>query len=386
MYVKINGAKDYVKGNSQSCKDLVDYLEKENEEKDFQGQERFFDQHRKDIDPQYVISKIDNNKKGLKEKDAKFYMLSINPSEKELQHLAKMASRKEISHISQLNGKELEKFNDLLKDYTRTVMDEYAKNFNRGLTANDLVYFGKVEQQRYWSGIDEKQSREISKLKEEGHSLSQIFELEKYKNLKEGEKYNLRHFYENGAVKQDDLKPGLQTHVHVVVSRKDVSQKHSLSPHANSRGSDQHQLNGKNVTVGFNRNNFKSTCENKFDQMYNYKRDYQNTFGYYKFSSNPMAGVRQASRIAAQSVENSEVAGKNLAVLGIDKLTGSNVASNLNTATNLAQNPDSAKDLLVNQLDKVLSQLLPPEAKAVKKVVEKVFKPIVELGSGGLEI
>lgn len=384
MYVKINGAKDFVKGNSQSCKDLVDYLEKENEEKDFAIQERFFDQAKKDIDPQYVISKIDNNKKGLKEKDAKFYMLSVNPSEKELQHIAKLASGKEIIHLSQLNAKEREKYNDLLKDYTRAVMEEYAKNFNRGLTGKDLVYFGKVEQQRYWSGIDEKQSKEISQLKGEGHSLSQIFEIEKY--LKESEKFSLRHFYENGAVKQDDLKPGLQTHVHVVVSRKDITQKHSLSPHANSRGSDKHQLNGKNITVGFDRNNFKSTCENKFDQMYKYTRDYQNTFGYYKFSSNPLAGVQQASRIAAQSVNNPEMAGKNLAIMGIDKLTESKMASSMNTASNLVHNPDSAKDLLVNQLDKILSQLLPPEAKAAKKVVEKVIKPIIELGSGGLEI
>jgi hypothetical protein len=386
MYVKINGAKDYVKGNSQSCKDLVDYLEKENEEKDFALQERFFDQSQKNIDPQYVISKLDNNKKGLKEKDAKFYMLSVNPSEKELKHLAKLASGKDITHISQLADKELEKYNDLLKDYTRAIMDEYAKNFNRGLTGNDLVYFGKVEQQRYWNGIDARQSKEITQLKGEGHSLSQILEMEKYKNLKESEKYNLKHFYENGAVKQDDLKPGLQTHVHIVVSRKDITQKHSLSPHANSRGSDKHQLNGKNVTVGFDRNSFVNTCEIQFDKMYSYNREYQNTYAYHKFSSNPLAGVQQASRLAAQSVNNPEMAGKNMAIIGIDKITNTQIASQLNTVSNLTQNPDSAKDLLVNQLDKVVSQLLPPEVKVAKKVVEKVIKPIVELGSGGLEI
>ncbi|NJO93088.1 MAG: hypothetical protein HC831_32105 [Chloroflexia bacterium] len=203
-----------MKGNTQSCIDLVDYLEKENEEKDFEEQERFFNHASKNFDSQYVIQKIDNNKKGLKDKDAKFFMLTINPSERELKHLAKIATKgREVSDVSQLSKEEYERYNNILREYTREVMDEYAKNFNRGLSGNDLVYFAKIEQERHYKGTD-------NEVKE-------------------------------GLADSGQKKEGMQTHVHIIVSRKDVSQKVSLSPHANSRGSNKHQLNGKSVMVGF---------------------------------------------------------------------------------------------------------------------------------------
>jgi hypothetical protein len=34
MYIRIHGNRDYVKGNSQSCLDLVQYLNKENDGKE----------------------------------------------------------------------------------------------------------------------------------------------------------------------------------------------------------------------------------------------------------------------------------------------------------------------------------------------------------------
>lgn len=349
MYVKIHGVKDYVKGNTQSCIDLVDYLEKENEEKDFEEQERFFNHASKNFDSQYVIQKIDNNKKGLKDKDAKFFMLTINPSERELKHLAKIATDgREVSDVSQLSKGEYERYNNILRDYTREVMDEYAKNFNRGLSGNDLVYFAKIEQERHYKGTDNE--------------------------VKEG-------LMESGQKKE-----GMQTHVHIIVSRKDVSQKVSLSPLANSRGSSKHQLNGKNVKVGFDRDNFVGKCEGLFDRLYNYRRDFENSYAYYKFSNSPLQGFEHASRISAQSINNPEMAAKNIVVMGIDKATNTKIASQLQSVSLLTQNPDSAKEMLVNKLDQLVSQLLPPEVKTAKKIAERTIKPLIDLGSGGLDI
>jgi hypothetical protein len=330
----------------------VNYLEKENEGKEFLELEQFFSHTSESVDPEFVKNSIDNNKKGLKDKDAKFYMVSINPSEQELKHIAKMATGgRKITDISQMNPQEIEKYNQHLKEYARSVMDNYAKAFNRDITGKDLVYFGKVEQQRHYNGKD----KEV---------------LEK-------------------LAKSGELKPGLQTHIHIVVSRKDKTQKMSLSPLANSRGkSDKHKLNGKSVQVGFDRVNFKLDCEHSFDKAYNFKRNFDQSFEYYKFRSNPAKGLIQSTRMAkqaSQAVKNPEMAAKNIAIAGIDKLTNTKIAGNLSTATNLVNNPESAKDLLVGKLDQVLSKMLPPEVKAAKKVLEVAVK-IVELGTGGLEI
>jgi hypothetical protein len=349
MYVKIHGNKDYVKGNTQSCRDLIHYLEKENDDRLFEEQEQFFNHTLSNINAEFAINSIDSNRKGLKDKDAKFFMVTVNPSERELKHLARIATnRRDISDISEMKPGELERYNNLVKGYTRAVMEEYAKAFNRDLTGADLVYYAKLEQQRHYKGTD----AEVK----EGFSRS-------------GEK-----------------KEGLQTHVHIVVSRKDVSQKISLSPLANSRGSSKHVLNGKSVKVGFNRDEFVAKCEGEFDKRFQFRREYENSYGYYKFSSNPMAGLQKASRIAQQAIERPDIAGKNLVVSAFDNATKTRLASGMDKVSNLTSNPDAAKDLLVSKLDQLVSQLLPPETKAAKKIAEKIIKPIIDLGSGGLDI
>jgi hypothetical protein len=349
MYVKIHGNRDYVKGNTQSCRDLVNYLGKENEDKGLLNQEQFFNQTNNSVESQYVISSIDNNKKGLKDKDAKFFMVTINPSEKELKHLLKISTNgKSVGHVSELTPGELERYNILIKNYTRQIMDDYARAFNRDLTGKDLVYYGKVEQERHFKGTD--------------------------KEVKEGKALS------------GELKPGLQTHVHIVVSRKDIEQKHSLSPLANSKGSNKHKLNGKSIKVGFDRDVFVKGCESQFDKMYQYQRKIENSYEYYKYASNPTKGLVQSTKIARQAISNPEIAAKNFAVIGIDNLSGTKAASHLNSVTNLVENPESAKDMLVNKLEQMVKQLMPPELRAVQKVAENVIKPVIELGTGGLEI
>ncbi|NLT49436.1 MAG: mobilization protein [Ignavibacteria bacterium] len=249
MYVKVHGTKDYVKGNSQGCKDLVDYLNKENEGKELLDREFFFNQHQEHITDTKVIDVIDNNHKGLKKADAKFYMISVNPSERELKYMAELATGRKIEHISQMTKVELERYNSLFKDYVNKVMDEYANSFNRGITKDNLHYFAKIEQQRKYKG----------------------FEREVKENL----------------VKSGDLKPGLQTHAHVVVSRMDVEQKISLSPHSKSRGhSKNHKLNGKSVQQGFDNVAFKVNSEKVFDKTFGYSRQIQEKAAYRMLQNN----------------------------------------------------------------------------------------------------
>ena len=175
MFVKIHGTKEYVKGNKESCSDLVNYLAKENEGKDFVDKEYFFNQNGTNFNDLHVQHTIDNNVKGLHKKDAKFYMLTINPSQQELQHLAKSATDisspadRKVESIKDLNPEELKRYNGLLKDYVNNVMEVYAANFNRGLTANDIVYFAKIEQERHYSYKDEELSKKVQELKETQH-------------------------------------------------------------------------------------------------------------------------------------------------------------------------------------------------------------------------
>lgn len=287
MFVRVHNTKSYVQGNTQSCSDLVEYLGKENEGKELMDREFFFNSDQEHITDNRVQQVIDNNHKGLKKTDAKFYMLTVNPSQRELKHLAKAATGRDIVDTSQMTKAELERFNSLFKDYVNKVMDEYAKSFNRGITKENLHYFAKVEQCRYWDGIDSKYSREINELKKNGLSFSQIMEKPEYKNAKYQYRANFKNFYENGTVKTNGLKPELQTHAHVIVSRMDKEQKMSLSPLSKSRGhSKNHKLNGKSVQVGFDNVAFKVNCEAVFDRSLGYNRDVTEKAAYKMLKNN----------------------------------------------------------------------------------------------------
>jgi hypothetical protein len=240
MYVKIHSAKK--DNNRGSCRDLINYLEKENQEKDLLNQEKFFDQKTSDVSFYSTQASIDNNKGKLGKDETKFYMISVNPSKNELRHISKSVSGREIKNISQLTALELKRYEEALKDYTRKVMDGYAKNFNKGLTCENLVYFGKVEHCRYYG-------RDSVEVKE-------------------------------GLYKAGEKKEGLQTHVHIVVSRMDQSKKIRLSPMANAKNS-KNILNGKEVQIGFDRMKFVQSCEKSFDTNFNYRRLQQHKFSHY---------------------------------------------------------------------------------------------------------
>ncbi|MDP4272684.1 MAG: DUF5712 family protein [Bacteroidota bacterium] len=241
MYIKIHSTKNYIGGNTRSCCELVKYLSKENEGKELLDQENFFNSQGKDFSDFQVISSIDQNVKGLHKKEARFFMLSINPSKKELSYLAFKATSKKINDLAQMSPSEKEKYNQLFKDYVNDCMEFYAQGFNKDLCREDILYFAKVEKIREYKYTD-KQVKEH--------------------NAKEGEP-----------------KPGLQTHCHIIVSRKDRSMSKSISPLANSKGeSNKHKLNGKSVKVGFNRDKYMLECETLFDIKYKYSRSIEDFY------------------------------------------------------------------------------------------------------------
>lgn len=127
MYINIT---DSETGNNKgSSGQLVNYLEKENrtafEEK--REDELWFNNLKRNITPQEVRVKIDNNVAKLSRNDAKFFLINISPSEKEIIYLREKFGEK---------GAE-----EQLKKYAVGVMDAYARNFKRsGIeSSNDLL-------------------------------------------------------------------------------------------------------------------------------------------------------------------------------------------------------------------------------------------------------
>ncbi|WKX76338.1 DUF5712 family protein [Zobellia laminariae] len=72
-------------------------------------------------------------------------------------------------------------------------------------------------------------------------------------------------------LKSGDKKPGLQSHVHVIVSRKDQTQRLKLSPVANEKSTTRTIGNNK-YHVGFDRKQWIAQNENSFDKMFKYQR------------------------------------------------------------------------------------------------------------------
>lgn len=71
--------------------------------------------------------------------------------------MVKLTTGKVVNELSELSTEErILVFNEF-RSYVRECMEIYAKNFNRDreLTANDLVYFGRIEEFRHFTGFDE---------------------------------------------------------------------------------------------------------------------------------------------------------------------------------------------------------------------------------------
>lgn len=248
MYSKLHRPKkdkENSQNNTGSCVKLVTYLDKET------SPEKSFFSHFSDVVPaSEVLDKIDNNHRTLKKKQDKFYMLSYNPSQREISHLVRVVTGKEIQELSELSQEEREKVFAHFREFVREAMNCYAQNFNREkeIRGEDLVYFGHIEEYRYYTYEDEE--------------------------------------VKLGLKKRGDKKEGLQMHAHVIVSRMDRTQTVALSPLAKSTGNN-NKLNGKTVKNGFFMKGWQADCFQLFSDKYKYiftkeERYYYEKKGYEK--------------------------------------------------------------------------------------------------------
>jgi hypothetical protein len=171
-----------------------------------------------------------------------------------------------------------------------------------------------------------------------------------------------------GLYKAGDKKEGLQTHVHVVVSRMDKSKKIRLSPMANAKNS-KNIINGKEVQIGFDRMKFVQSCEKGFDTNFDYKRSQQHKFSHYHTMKNQM---RNTAKSVAMSIARD--------VPGVKEY---NKASRVvNTAVNLA----NAKDPL-DALSAVFRNV--PGAQECIKAVNYAYNPskiVLDIGKKALSM
>jgi len=240
MYINIT---DSDTGNNKgSSGQLVHYLDKENRLLEQLAPEQWFNGSSINIPSHEVRRSLDNNIAKLSRDDAKFFLINISPSQKE------------IAFLKEQHGDDTKA---QFKAYATKAMDEYARNFNRpGIENNrDLLWFAKLENHRYYSHKD--------------------------KEVK------------NGLKKRGERKPGEQIHIQVIVSRKDITNSIKLSPMNKSRGKN---IEHSKKMGQFDRSQFANSGERLFDQAFGFDRKLEETFEYAKTQKNGNLKERMALR------------------------------------------------------------------------------------------
>ncbi|MDC6367197.1 MULTISPECIES: MobB family relaxase [Flavobacteriaceae] len=289
MVVKIHNPKHTLGKNQGSCGDLVEYLDKENRDVPEMEHEHFFNHDGEHFSAAVVEREIDNNKGKLSSEETKFYMLTVNPSKAELEHLKGIMEAK--GHDGEISDERL------FQEYIKDVMDKYAENFNREfsdgrpLTGDDILYYAKIEHERTYKHNERRYEKEMQHNKAVEKKIYQLkSKIGKDANPKQIKDLhrridfldkNFKRNAEGTIIKEGNLKDGKNLHAHIIVSRMDKSQQIRLSPMANHRQS-KNKLNGKEVKIGFNRDEFVGKCESLFDEKFQYKRDYTKSYNYYK--------------------------------------------------------------------------------------------------------
>ena len=195
--------------NAGSSRQLTSYMEHEDLERMEKGiyTDGFFNLTDDNIYKSKVIKDIDSNIGQLLKTDAKFFAIHVSPSEKELRAMGNTEQEKA----------------EAMKRYIKEVfIPEYAKNFNKELSASDIKFYGKIHLDRSRSNNE------------------------------------------------------LNMHCHLIVSRKDQTNKKKLSPLTNHK-------NTKNGVIigGFDRVNLFQQAEQGFDKLFNYQRQHAESFDYH---------------------------------------------------------------------------------------------------------
>lgn len=204
--------------NKGSCSRFLHYLAKE-DVVDPVNREFYFNHSDDMIREDFVKHKIEHNIKALGKNDAKFYTGSISFSTEELNFLKNDKTK--------------------IKRFVNEFFRLYAENFNKGLQPEDINWYGKLENLRYYKGDDPE-------------VLS-------------------------GRVNQGDRKPGLHTHVHFIIGRKSTDGKHKLSPKTNHRNTKAGPVQG-----GFDRDSLNAKAELLFDELFSYNRQPTHSYEYFK--------------------------------------------------------------------------------------------------------
>lgn len=200
--------------NAGSSRKLCNYMEHEDLERMEKGiyTEGFFNLTDDNIYKSQVIKDIDSNIGQLLKTDAKFYAIHISPSEKELKTM----------------GSTEQEQAEAMKRYIReVVIPNYAKNFNKGLSAEDIKFYGKI------------------------------------------------HFDRDRSSNEQNM------HCHLIVSRKDQYNKKKLSPLTNHKNTKKGVIKG-----GFDRTNLFRKTEQGFDKLFDYNRPLTESFEYYNTMKN----------------------------------------------------------------------------------------------------
>ena len=190
--------------NSGSSRRLANYLEHEDLERMEKGiyTEGFFNLTEDNIYKSKVIKDIDANIGQLLKTDAKFYAIHVSPSKKEIQAM----------------GNTEQEQAEAMKRYIREVfIPEYAKNFNKELSATEIKFYGKIHFDRSRSNNE------------------------------------------------------LNIHCHLIVSRKDQVNKKKLSPLTNHKNTKNGIIKG-----GFDRVNLFLQLEQGFDKLFTYRNTMTN--------------------------------------------------------------------------------------------------------------
>ncbi len=225
MFINITNSE--TADNKGSSAGLIHYLDKENRSDGGSEKQLWFNEGNRDIPSYQAMRAIDDNIAKLGKTDAKFFLVNISPSQKE------------IAWLNEQYGDAGAK--EQLKLYAVKMMNEYARNFKRpGIESNtDLLWFGKLENYRYYGFKD----REVQR----------------------------------GLCKAGDLKPGGQMHIQVIVSRKDITNKVKLSPMNNSKGRNAEHARRMGQ---FDRSAFKASGERVFDEQFGFERGVQDSYAY----------------------------------------------------------------------------------------------------------
>lgn len=201
--------------NAGSSRRLATYLEHEDLERVEKGiyTEGFFNLTEENLYKSQVVKDIDRNKAQLLKTDAKFYAIHVSPSAKELQVM----------------GDTEEEQAEAMRKYIREIfIPEYAKNFNKGLSAEDIKFYGKI------------------------------------------------HFGRNRSEKSEG-----NMHCHIIISRKNQTNNIKLSPLTNHRNTKKGVITG-----GFDRRNLFQQAEKGFDWLFNYNRLLEESFEYFNIMKN----------------------------------------------------------------------------------------------------